>query len=263
MTSQRARRVAAPWAAAIVMLLVPAATPRAAVTPRVEGPFGSGPSQVWLLRPDGPIRSIVVFGHGWKLFPPSATHPWVGQFRPWLDHLAQRGSAIVFPRYQLGIADSQGPERVADYRRGLAQGLARLGNLSIPVIAVGYSYGASLAFTYAANAHRWHLPQPKAIDCVFPAGPISGVPLDPLPSATHVLLQVGDRDTEAGRAGADMFWLLLRAHPTGRKRYETVVSHSGLIADHPAPKRSDVAAQRAFWRPLDALVTMVRADARH
>ncbi len=242
-------------------MLVAAHASLGAVRTHVEGPFGSGPSQVWLIRPNGQIRTIVVFGHGWKLFPPSAAHPWVGQFRPWLDHLAQQGSAVVFPRYQLG-GDSQDAGRAADYRRGVALGLERLGRPAVPVIVVGYSYGASLAFSYAADARRWHLPQPRAVDCVFPAGPLGGVTLDALPAGVRVLLQVGDRDTEAGRAGADAFWRLLRAHPISRRRYEVVVSGRSLIADHAAPKQTDFAARRAFWRPLDALVAAVRRDPR-
>lgn len=262
MRKRRARPLATPLAAAVALLLVTTHASSGAVRTRVEGPFGRGSSQVWLIRPSGPIRSIVVFGHGWKLFPPSAAHPWVGQFRPWLDHLAQQGSAVVFPRYQLGSGDSQGPERAADYRRGVALGLERLGRPPAPVIVVGYSYGASLAFAYAADARRWHLPQPRALDGVFPAGPVGGVALDPLPAGVRVLLQVGDRDTEAGRAGADAFWRLLRAHPVSRKRYEIILSRRSLIADHTAPKRLDMAARRAFWAPLDALVAAVRGVPR-
>jgi dienelactone hydrolase len=253
----RARPLIASVAGALVVLLAAAGASQAAVGPRLEGPFGSGSSQVWLLRPAGPIRSIVVFGHGWKQFPPSASHPWVGQFRPWLDHLARRGSAVLFPRYQLGTGDAQGAERANDYRRGVALGLRRLGRSSVPVVVVGYSYGASLAFTYAADARRWHLPQPRAVDCVFPAGPVSGVPLDPLGASIRVLLQVGDRDTEAGRSGADAFWSLLRGHPSARKRYQVVVSHAGFLADHAAPKGRDSAARQAFWAPLDKLVAAV------
>ena len=35
---------------------------------RIEGPFGTGASAVWLLLPRTAPRSIVVFGHGWKVF---------------------------------------------------------------------------------------------------------------------------------------------------------------------------------------------------
>ncbi len=251
------RRLAFSLAAAAAVL-IPCHASSGALRPRLEGPFGSGSSQVWLLRPTGRIRSVVVFGHGWKLHPPSAEHPWVGQFRPWLDHLAERGSAVVFPRYQLGSGDNQGPDRADDYRRGVALGLERLGRPRVPIVVAGYSFGASLAFTYAADAHRWALPQPRAVDCIFPAGPINGVALDVLPTPVRVLVQVGDRDTEAGRFGADAFWERLGAHPSSRKRYEIVSSVHGLVADHAAPKRTDAPARHAFWAPLDDLIATVR-----
>lgn len=250
-------RVAAALAAAAALLAC-APAGEASGSARVEGPFGRGAAEVWVLRPAGPIRSVVVFGHGWKTSPPSAAAPWVGQFRPWLEHLVAGGSAVVFPRYQLGAGDAQGPERALDYRLGVARGLARLGRPDVPVVAVGYSYGASLAFAYAADARRWQLPTPRAVDCVFPAGPVAGVPLDPLAPSVRVLLQVGDRDVEAGRGGADALWRLLTGHPRARRSYEVVVSRAGLVADHAAPKRSDAAARGAFWQPLDSLVARVR-----
>ena len=60
-----------------------------------------------MLTPKSPIRAIVVFGHGWKTAPPSPGYPWVGQFEPWLEHLLGGGSAVIFPRYQLGLGDPQ------------------------------------------------------------------------------------------------------------------------------------------------------------
>lgn len=124
------------------------ASPARAAAPSgvVRGPYGRGAAQVWLVVPRGPVRSVVVFAHGWKTAPPSASYPWVGQFRPWLDHLAARGNAVVFPRYQLG-GDAPGPARAADFERGVALGLARL-RLQLPVVAIGYSYGASLVLAW-------------------------------------------------------------------------------------------------------------------
>lgn len=78
---------------------------------RIVGPYGTGGAEVWLVLPNTPERSVVVFGHGWKLTPPFPGHPWVDQFRPWLDHLAAGRSAVIFPNYQLGSGDA--PTRVA------------------------------------------------------------------------------------------------------------------------------------------------------
>lgn len=225
---------------------------------RVEGPFGRGDAEVWIVRPAGTPRGIVVFGHGWKSAPPVTPLAWVDQFRPWLDHLAARGNVVVFPRYQLGANDSVGPQRVDAYRRGLAAAFARLRGLHVPVVAAGYSFGASLAFYYAANAARWGLPRPLAVDAVFPAGPIPGSPLPALRRKVRVLIAVGDRDTEAGTSGASAFRAWLGRRPL---TYEVVRSRGSFVATHAAPKETGAAARRAFWRPLDALVAATRGNA--
>ena len=219
---------------------------------RLSGPDGAGAEQVWVLRPAGPVRRVVVFAHGWKHAPPSPSYPWVGQFRPWLDHLAARGSAVIFPRYQLGIGDSYDGGMAADFEAGVRRGFAELGRPRVPVVAVGYSVGAALVLTYGAEARSWRLPVPVAVDAVFPAGPVPGVSLPPLPSRVRVLIQVGDSDTSAGSGGARAFWAWLRPHR--RKTYEVVRSHGAFLADHAAPKLVTPAGRAAFWAPLDRLI---------
>lgn len=228
---------------------IPAA--RAGV-PRIEGPFGTGAAAVWLVQPPGPVQAIVVFGHGWKETPPSAGAPWVDQFRPWLDHLARRGDAVIFPRYQVG-GDATGTARALAFRAGLLTAFARMPDRPVPVIAFGYSYGASLAVAYAANASAWQLPAPTAVDIVFPAPPIPGFPLPHLARTTRVLVQVGDADTVAGRAGADAFWQWLGGASPFRS-YTVVRSHGAFVAEHAAPKETTGAARAAFWVPLDRLI---------
>ena len=234
-----------------MVLTIPAA--RASV-PRIEGPFGTGAAEVWLVQPPGPVRAIVIFGHGWKEAPPSTGAPWVKQFRPWLDHLARRGDAVIFPRYQLG-GDATGAARARSFRAGLQTAFAQMPGPPIPVIAIGYSYGASLAFTYAANARTWQLPTPTAVDVVFPASPIPGFPLPHLARTTRVLVEVGDADTVAGSVGADAFWRWLGGAAPFR-RYAVVRSHGAFVADHAAPKATTPAARAAFWAPLDRLIAV-------
>ena len=242
-------RLAAAAAACTLVALSPA--------PLLRGPFGSGSGAVWLLLPRSRPSSVVVFLHGWKVAPPSPSYPWVGQFRPWLDHLVAKGSAVLFPAYQSG-GDAQGPARVASLRRGLEEGFGRLSQHGLPVVVAGYSYGASLAFYYAADARSWSLPEPAAVDAVFPAGRIPGAPLPALAARVEVLIEVGDRDTVAGRAGADAFWSWLSGRRGARQRLATVHSHAGFAAVHAAPKSSSLAARQAFWRPLDTLVGAAR-----
>ena len=237
---------------ALLLVIFPAlAFPGTAGAARVEGPFGRGAAQVWLVLPSGRPHRIVVFGHGWKSARPVPQLAWVDQFRPWLDHLAARGDVVVFPRYQLGADDSPGGARIAAYRRGLTTAFEHLSGLHVPVVVAGYSFGASLAFYFAADARRWGLPQPAAVDAVFPAGPIGAVPSSALRRNVRVLIQVGDRDTVAGSAGASSFRAWLGTHAL---RYRVVHSSGSFVATHAAPKETRAAARRAFWQPLDTLI---------
>ena len=232
----------------------------------IEGPYGRGGSEVWVVVPHRPVRSVVVFGHGWKLAAPSQAQTqtippadsWVGQFRPWLNHLAAGGSAVIFPRYQLGVGDTQDATRALEFANAIHTGYALLGRPKVPIVAVGYSFGASLAFYYSANAAAWRLPLPRAVQAVFPGGMIPGAPLPRLNRTVRVLIQVGDADTEAGSAGANAFWSWLATHPSSRKRYQVVRSSPGLAATHAAPKAGSAAAQRTFWAPLDRLIAQAR-----
>jgi dienelactone hydrolase len=230
----------------------------AAAVDRVAGPYGRGGAEVWLVVPATPVRSVVVFGHGWKVTPRSPGHPWVDQFRPWLDHLAAQGSAVIFPSYQLGGGDAQDATRVRDFAAAVRTGYVRLGRPDVPFVVVGYSFGASLAFYYGANARRWRLPVPRAVQAVFPAGMIPGAVLPGLDPSVRVLIQVGDADTVAGRGGADAFWNWLSGHPAPLKRYQVIHSSRQLAAIHAAPKATSPAARRAFWAPLDRLIALAR-----
>jgi hypothetical protein len=237
---------------ALAVLAAAAVLTGAGAPGTLSGPFGSGPAQVWVLKPNAPIQRIVVFVHGWKRAPPSAAQPWVGQFRPWLDHLVEGGNAVIFPRYQLGGGDRYGNRELGAFEAGLRTGFDRLGRPAVPVAAVGYSVGAALALTYGAEARTWRLPVPVAIDAVFPAAPFPGVRLPRLDPRVRVLIQVGDEDVTAGTAGAAAFWRWLAQHT--RKSYNVVRSAGAFHAAHPAPKLTTPAARRAFWVPLDRLI---------
>jgi alpha-beta hydrolase superfamily lysophospholipase len=246
----RLRGAALASAAALVLASGAAATSDGACT--LSGPLGKGASQVWLLIPDGEPRSVVVYAHGWTATSP---HDW---HRARMDHLCARGSAVVFPRYQRGGYDDTFPGSVAPFRAGLAAAFARLDRPRLPVVASGFSFGATLVFYYAANAGRWGLPVPGGVYSIFPTGPIPGVRLGPLPRTARYVVLAGDRDEVVGRAGADAFWQRLARHPAARKQYRLVRSGAGLLASHEAPKETSSLALRTFWAPLDALVGRVR-----
>lgn len=252
------KRVAAVGCLAAALACL-AASAGAAGTDGVEvrGPFGSGAGAVWVVSPRGRPRSVVVFLHGWKVAPPSPHYRWLGQFLPWIDHLVARGSAVVFPAYQTGL-DTEGPSRVVSLRRGIAEGFRHLPRPVPPVVVAGYSYGASLGFSYAADARAWRLPRPVAVDAVFPAGPIPGVQLPELAQRVEVLIEVGDEDSVAGRGGADAFWAWLSARRGAQQRLVVVHSTPTFAAVHAAPKLTTPSARKAFWLPLDGLVARAR-----
>src|SRR6266702_2898025 len=91
------------------------------------------------------------------------------------------GSAVIFPRYQWGHNDTPGPARATAFRRGVREGLRRIQPHGLPVVVVGYSFGGALAMAYGADAPSWRLRPPRAVDSIFPAGPIRGVPFHHVP----------------------------------------------------------------------------------
>lgn len=206
----------------------------------------SGASGAWVLE-SGTPEAVVVFLHGWR---DVGTQTYLA----WIDYLALNGTAVVFPRYQ-SPAGGDPRQTLPAMRSGILAGLHALGNPGVPVIVVGYDYGARLAFYYAANARRWGLPAPYAVDSIFPTRAPAGLPALPaLPASTRVLLQVGADDTLAGRAAAADLWSGLAGHPAARKRYRVVASTHTLRAGHLAPLSYTAAAQATFWPSLDALL---------
>ena len=102
---------------------------------------------------------------------------------------------------------------------------------------------------------------PRAVFSVFPAGRFPDAPLPELPGSVRVLVQVGDRDTVAGRAAHSRSGPGSHLTRRARKRFEVVHSGPSLAATHAAPKLSTPGARTAFWKPLDLLISS-RDDVR-
>ena len=198
----------------------------------------------------------MVYIHGWGANLPFYWH------LQWLDHLLARGNAVIFPNYQEGSIDDPLISTPWNLQDGLTLGFRALGRRDLPVVAAGFSVGATLAFFYAAKARAWGVPRPRAIYSVFPVDPEAIDPLQSLPplkGSPQVLILVGDRDTTVGREGADALWRWLRPLPKALKRYRVIRSTGQLLADHEAPTNiSDPAVRRTFWSPLDTLVARTR-----
>ncbi len=212
--------------------------------------LGSGADEVWILRPQGTVKSVVVFGHGWST-------PFPSQWAAWIAHLRARGSVVIYPRYRVSAGDAAGAA-LAAFRSGIVAAFRYLGPMHTPVIALGKSFGGSAIFDYAAEARLWGAPAPAAVVSIFPALPINGLPRQALAAAVDVEILVGDRDTVAGSGGADAFWNWLAGHPASRKRYIVIRSRPGLAATHDSPQRSDPIARAVFWSPVDALIGRLR-----
>jgi hypothetical protein len=221
-------------------------------------PYGRGAGRVWVFEPTGvEVESVVVYVHGWGANLPFEWH------QAWLEHLLARGNAVLFPEYQDGVDDAF---VVAPYdlRSGLRLGFRALQERDVPVVAAGFSIGASLAFVYAKRAELWSIPAPRAVYSVFPVDPVL---IDPNLDVsglhdTRIVLLVGDRDDVVGRSGGDAFWSMLRSVPVGEKEYRVIRTTDDLLADHEAPTYvADPVVRRTFWDPLDRLVASARGEA--
>jgi acetyl esterase/lipase len=265
------RRPATSWIAALAIVAALAGCDRRGVDPprpkpsgaavAVQGgtatPYGRGAGRVWVLVPaGGHVESVVVYLHGWGANLPFEWH------QAWLEHLLARGNAVLFPEYQDGVDDAF---VVAPYdlRDGLKLGFRALREDDVPVVAAGFSVGASLAFVYAELAERWSVPRPRAVYSIFPVDPLL---IDPSLDVSglgdaRILLLVGDRDDVVGRGGANAFWSMLTAVPPGRKEYRVIRTTDHLFATHEAPTVvDDPVVRQTFWGPLDLLVGAARRE---
>jgi len=175
-----------------------------------------------------------------------------------MNQLCAQDSIVVFPRYQAGSYADSFAGSVEPFRRGLQAAFARLRGLHVPVVAAGYSFGATLVFYYAANATDWRLPVPVAVYSIFPTGPIPEVPLRRLPHSLRYVVLAGEDDTVVGTAGPKALWGRLNAVPPQHKEYRLVRSTPSFRAHHEAPKEMTSTATRIFWAPLDELVARSR-----
>ena len=218
-------------------------------------PYGKGAEEVWVLRPtSGETRSVVVYLHGYGAYLPFTWH------LRWMDHLLENGSVVIFPRYQPGLDD---PFILTpfDLAKGLKTGFDAIGYDGEPVVAAGFSLGATLAVIYAARAEEWDVPAPRSVYSIFPVDPLLvdiGLDLSTI-KETNVLLLVGDHDEVVGQDGARELAKGLVALPPSRKQLRVVHTTDELFADHEAPTTIDNPAVReTFWTPLDRLVEASR-----
>ena len=193
-------------------------------------------------------RATVVLYHGWTDIEPD-------DYLPWIEHLNSEGVAVIFPRYQRSVISSPA-EMLADVETATRDGLDKAPPAG-PVIAVGYSLGGGYSVVYGANAAAWNVPAPAAIYAIFPAmPPVVPEPFGTVPQETPVTMLVGDRDEVVGDSGASALAAAIEPHAT---TIRTLSSTSLFAFDHLSAKRTDRAAQRAFWLPLDRIIDRLAA----
>ena len=229
----------------------PTSTPKPPDPPR---PFtvGRGARSALVLPAQGDRRRpVVVFLHGWGLVGREA-------YRPWLDHLAARGSTVIVPRYQKSVRT--GSELVlANAVAGVSRALRRVRPRPRYVVVVGHSAGGVLAVEYAVSAHRLELPAARAVVAIYPGAALRDMPPIPqsdpaaLPSTTRRLMilasplddVVGDGPAQALHDGAVNI-------ADGRR--EIISVDDPVAGRHFAPVTDSPAARQQFWRRVDALL---------
>ena len=200
---------------------------------------------------------IVVFVHGHGR--PTEITP--TNHRSWLQHLAELGSAVVYPRYE-EYPGGHGAARHID--AAVRSALAVLGprSANAPVVGIGYSRGGRLVVDWAALAAPRM--KPRAILSVFPASAEDPSPdLSRLAPEMRLLILVGDQDEVVGHYGAlELIDALGQAGFDMRREQSAVlestpefnVTHLSVL-DHSAPARA------LFWTPADRLIAQAVAAA--
>ena len=222
--------------------------------PQPQQPFtvGQGARGALVLPAEGDRRRpVVVFLHGWGLVGREA-------YRPWLNHLAARGSTVIVPRYQASVRTR--PQGVLnDAVGGVRSALRRVRPRPRSVVVVGHSTGGVLAVEYAVAARRLKLPAARAIVSVYPGGALRDLPPIPqsdpaaLPSATRRLLVLASSiDEVVGTVPAQAIHDGAVNIADGRR--ELIMIDDPVAGKHFAPVVDSPSARRWFWQPVDALL---------
>ena len=204
---------------------------------------GPGPTGVWVLRPEGRSKGVVLFLHGW-----TAARPDV--YRAWLEHLVDDGRTVVYPQYQappfLSPSTAFGA-LVAGVKTAVAEA-------ELPTegwVVAGHSAGGAMSADYAASAQELGLPVPRAVVSVYPGRSIRRIPiglptlpLDTIPETTDVVVLAGDDDRTVGTTEARRI-----ARETGGR---FLLVRDPRLDDHLAPQRE---RGSYLWDVLDAVLS--------
>jgi acetyl esterase/lipase len=217
-----------------------------------ERTVGTGAHQVWLFEPKGEQpKTLVVFIHGRG----DAKEDTPAYHRPWLRHLAAKGNAVLYPRYETIPGDARGLRFLFD---ALPSAAAQVRPQRLPVVLIGYSRGGGLAIDYTALHPQFGLP--RAVLAVFPVLLDPKLDLRSIPPKVRFVFLVGDRDTQVGATGASQLLrqLVSAGYPRRLLRAELVRSRGEFQATHLSVLETSPGARRAFWARADRLIASVR-----
>jgi dienelactone hydrolase len=217
----------------------------------VERSVGKGGHQVWLFEPRGrEPRALVVFLHGLG----GKTEDTPANHLPWLLHLADRGNAVLYPRYETAPGDRRALRFLLD---AVPPATAQVQPRHLPAVVIGYSRGGGLAVDYTDLAAQGGTP--RAVLAVFPVLLDARLTLRAIPPHVRFLFLVGDRDTQVGTRGADdlLGQLIAAGYPRRLLSAEIVRSHGDFRATHLSVLENSPGARQAFWARADRLIASV------
>ena len=235
-------------------IATPAPAPAERPIERIRAGRGARSADIFRQRGLGGPRPWVLLIHGWGLA--------ARDYAPWARHLARLGNTVVMPRYQLDEHSDPG-RSLDDALAGIRAALRIAPVAPRSLVAAGHSAGGALAADYAAVSGRLGLPRPRAVYAVYPGRAILGYPggippadASAIAPGTAIVALAGAADTVVGQAPArELLAAATRVRPARRKY---ILVRGRKVADHYAPTRSSRVARRAFWRPLDELIGLVR-----
>ncbi len=220
-------------------------------------------------RPDKPLPLVVLL------------HGYVGlnipEYRPWIDHIVQRGNVVIFPLYQ--TYDSRDGELyTSNATTAIKAAIEQLKDGSHVAVDLerffitGYSAGGVIATNLTARAVELGLPVPRALLAVTPGGCSNcsvlairnfklaePAELALIPATTKMVVLVGDRDTVVGKVTANIIWQNTAQIPAANKNYLEVSTDAhgvpALVADHGMATHRPANAFNYFaiWKLFDGL----------